>query len=149
MRYWWLWLAAIGCAGDKTATDTGATDSADADTDADSDADADTDTDADSDADTDVGCTALTDGTWDAGGAAFGMTMSMTVTMDVTGCSFTITDWDMQMGVLPDGGTVAGDQVSLTGSAYWETCTGTATTDGTSVSGVCSDDGAAFSLDAQ
>lgn len=147
MRHGWLWLAAMGCAGDKTTTDTGATDSSDADTDTDADTDVDTDT--DTDADTDVGCTALTDGRWDAGGAAFGMTMAMTVTMDVTGCSFTITDWDMQMGVMPDGGSVAGDQVTLSGSAYWDTCTGTAATDGTSVAGVCSDDGAAFTLDAQ
>ena len=98
--------------------------------------------------DTAPACVALVDGAWSGSGAAFGMRMGVTLTMDSEGCSFTLTDWDMDMGPIADAGTVADDQVTLSGpDSYWATCTGTATADGTSVDGLCADDGAAFALE--
>jgi len=94
------------------------------------------------------GCTALMDGAWVGSGAALGgMPMGVMVMMDVAGGSFTLTDWDMVMGELPDGGTVAGDQVTLMGTdPYWATCTGTVSAMGDAVVGVCADDGAGWDL---
>lgn len=91
-------------------------------------------------------CTSLVDGAWTLGGDALGMEMGATVTMDVAGCTFTISDWSMEMGSLPSGGSVSGAEVTLTGDDdYWATCTGTVSDDGTSVEGAC-DDGSAFSM---
>src|SRR5262245_43182502 len=89
-------------------------------------------------------CTALTSGTWTGDGAAMGMAMGVTLTFDEASCSFTLSDWTMAMDT-PTGGTVVGDEVTLGGSPYWESCTGTATAPN-AVSGVCNDDGADFSL---
>lgn len=93
-------------------------------------------------------CTALVDGDWTASGSAFGMAMGMTVAMDVEGCTFTIDDWSMAMGSLPDAGQVNMDEVGLSSAddSYWATCTGTVNEDGTEASGVCSGDGGAWSL---
>lgn len=96
--------------------------------------------------DTTPACQALTNGAWVGSGAAFGMAMGVTLTLDSDTCAFTLTDWDMVMGSLPDGGTVDGDTVTLSGDdAYWSTCVGEAT-GGTTIDGVCSEDGAAFTL---
>lgn len=105
-----------------------------------------TDTSA-ADTDTTPACQTLTDGTWTGSGAAFGMAMDVTLTLDGAACSFTLTDWDMVMGSLPDGGTIAEDTVTLAGTdAYWSTCVGEAT-GGTVIDGVCEEDGAAFSFE--
>ena len=118
-------LFAAGCTGNPEETDTSS---------------GDTDTDA-------AACQALTDGDWTGSGAAFGMAMGVSLTFNATGCAFTLTDWSMNMGSLPDSGTVEGDSVTLGGDdSYWATCVGEAT-GGTSIDGVCADDGAAFSLD--
>ena len=91
-----------------------------------------------------TGCTALSEGRWTGDGPAFGMEMGATLTLDVSGCSFTFSDWSMAMDV-PAGGTVAGDEVTLNGSAYWESCSGTATSsDAFTV--VCADDGASLEM---
>ncbi len=97
--------------------------------------------------DTTPTCQALTEGVWVADGAAFGMAMGVTLTLDASTCAFTLTNWSMIMGTLPDGGTIDGDTVTLTGSdPYWTTCSGEAV-GGTAIDGVCSDDGAAFTLE--
>jgi hypothetical protein len=108
------------------------------------------DSDAATDSDTDVaeeeGCTALTSGDWTGSGAALGMPMGVELEMDAESCTFELNNWSMEMGSLPDSGTVDGDQVTLGGDAYWETCAGTADSE-EGFSGVCSDDGAAFSFE--
>jgi hypothetical protein len=104
--------------------------------------DGDADTDTDTDTDTETGCTPLTEGPWTADGSCFGMVMSATLTVGTDGCSFTFSDWDMAMSV-PEGGTVAGSDIALTG-ANWDDCTGT--TDGTSMQGTCGD-GCAFTME--
>ena len=92
-------------------------------------------------------CTALEDGEWTFDGAAIGMLMGGTVTMDVAGCSFEISEWSMAMSDLPTGGEVVGDEVTLTGdSDYWASCTGKVNDEGTEVSGTCSEDDAAFTM---
>ena len=94
-------------------------------------------------------CTALEDGEWTFDGAAIGMTMGGTVKMDVTGCTFAISEWSMAMSDLPTGGEVVGDEVTLTGeSDYWSGCTGKVNADGTEVSGTCAEDDAAFAMTA-
>nr|MBA2320503.1 hypothetical protein [Deltaproteobacteria bacterium] len=89
----------------------------------------------------DQGCTAITEGDWTADGSCLGMMMSATLTVGTDGCSFEFSNWDMQMDV-PDGGTVSGSDVTLTGDG-WTDCTGT--TDGTSINGTCGD-GCAFDM---
>lgn len=81
-------------------------------------------------------CTAITEGPWDADGSCIGMLMHATVTVEADGCSFSFSDWDMAMTNLPSDGTVAGDEVTLTFPDKTD-CIGT--TDGTSITGVCSD----------
>lgn len=79
-------------------------------------------------ADTEVAaaCTVLNDGTWDASGTCFGMRMSSTLAFDADSCTFTLTEWDMEMGTPnPANGEVSGEEVSLKGEA-WSTCTATA-----------------------
>jgi hypothetical protein len=133
--YCWFWIVltvlAMSCGGPKDDSTGGETD---ADTDSDSDTDTDTDT------DTDAQCVALTEGHWDLGGGAFGMAMDADVAMDVKGCTFAFTNWNMAMSV-PDGGTIDGSDVALQGSGYWGTCTGTVKSP-TQAAGTCSDDGA-------
>jgi hypothetical protein len=121
----WMILAIVlaGCTGEET-TDTDGTDT-----------------------DVALACTALQSGAWTGAGAAFGMSMGVTLTADNDACTFTLTDWSMDMGD-PDAGTVAGDQVTLSGpDAYWSTCAGTVNSDGTAIEGICTDDDAAFALD--
>ena len=60
------------------------------------------------------------------------MFATLTTTGD-DGCTFELSDWSMAMSV-PEGGTVAGEDVVLTGP-YWDGCSGT--TDGSSISGGC------------
>lgn len=94
-------------------------------------------------------CTALEDGEWAFDGAAIGMAMGGTVTMDVDGCTFEISEWTMAMSDLPTGGEVVGDEVTLTGEdAYWSTCTGKVDSAGKAVSGACADDDAEFTMTA-
>jgi len=101
-----------------------------------------------SETDTDVepACVALTSGRWEGSGPAFGMAMGVDLTMDEADCSFTLTNWSMDMGPIADAGTVDGEEVTLAGpDDYWSSCTGTVE-DAGSVSGVCTEDGAAFEL---
>ncbi len=125
----WLWMSVgvmAGCAGE-----TGDSGDSDGDTDV---------------VDTSTACTELTSGRWEGSGAAFGMAMGVDLTMDAESCSFTLTNWSMDMGPIADAGAVDGDEVTLSGpDDYWATCVGTAESV-TLVSGVCSDDGAAFEL---
>lgn len=88
-------------------------------------------------------CTALADGTWSLGGAALGMAMTATVTMDPAACTFTFSEWSMAM-VVPDGGVVDGDTVTLTGEGF-DDCVGTIGEDG-GVEGTCGD-GDAFTME--
>jgi hypothetical protein len=87
-------------------------------------------------------CTALTSGEWSGGGSALGMTMGVTLTMDEAACTFTLTDWSMVMGDLPDQGSIDGDAVTMGSSSYWSGCTATVSS-ATQFSGAC-DDGASF-----
>lgn len=87
-------------------------------------------------------CVLLADGTYQASGSCFGMTMTVGLDMDDAACSFVLGDWSMNHGNSPEGGTVDEDQVSLAGGDF-DGCTGTI--DGATVSGVC-DDGCAWEL---
>lgn len=83
-------------------------------------------------------CDPMNDGEWSAIGPAFGMPMTTTVTFDVDACAFVAQDWSMVHSSQMTGGTVNGDEVTLTGNdAYWSSCVGTLV-DGASISGVCS-----------
>lgn len=122
MRGWLVAVAAlaVGCAGDGGSDGTDGTDGS---------------------------CVALQEGDWTTDGAAGGgMPMQATLTLGEDGCSFTFSDWNMAMTNLPAGGTVAGDQVTLSGDAYFETCTGTVNADGSAASGICDDDGAGWEM---
>lgn len=92
-------------------------------------------------------CTALVDGEWTMDGAAFGMEMIGVVTMDAAACSFTLGEWNMQMGSLPTGGTVRGDAVEFDGDEFWQKCSGTVSADGASITGAC-DDGSDLTMSA-
>lgn len=87
-------------------------------------------------------CETLADGSYEVRGSCFGMTMTVSVDMDDPACTFVLDDWSMDHGEQPDGGTVDGDQVSLSGEGF-EGCTGTV--DGDGVSGIC-EDGCAWEL---
>ena len=114
-------LGALGCS-DK-----------DADTSSD-ESDADTDSDTDTDTDTDS-CKPIKSGRWAAGGTAYGMSMYADVAVDAKACSFTFSNWNMGMSV-PEGGTMDGTDIELTGSTFWSTCTGGAKSP-TEAEGVC------------
>jgi hypothetical protein len=90
-------------------------------------------------------CVALVDGDWTIDGSAIGMPMGAVLTMDAEGCTFTFSDWSMEMNNLPAGGEVAGDQVTLTGGGITAGCVGTVNAEGTSAQGVC-DDGSDFTM---
>jgi hypothetical protein len=111
---------------------------------------ADADTDADSDTDTEIGCTRMLAGPWALDHAPTATTLGTapygTLSMDPAGCSFVFTEWDTPPDGLPTGGTVTDSDLVLSGSAYWESCTGTVTSDGIDASGTCAEDGEAFSL---
>jgi hypothetical protein len=87
-------------------------------------------------------CEVLTDGTYEARGSCFGMTMTVALDMDDAACSFVLDDWSMNHGDLPESGSIDGDQVTLAGPGF-DGCTGTV--DGDAVSGTC-DDGCAWEL---
>lgn len=139
MRTIGLVVFLVGCAGDGKDETSGDT----ADT---TDSPADTDT---TDTDVGLGCVNIGSGSWNADGSAFGAG-STTLTMDITTCSFTLTDWvATDTGTVADrpaSGTLVDAAVTLGGDAHWETCTGAATADGFSMSGTCSDDSTEFHL---
>lgn len=94
-------------------------------------------------------CVELPDGRWTAAGAAFGMPMEMTLTMNAAECRFTITEWDMVMGSLPDSGETTPGEVWLndtTGDAYWQSCHGTFDAGTGRVDGICDDDGSGWGM---
>ena len=99
---------------------------------------------ADTDADTDVtpACDTITEGSWDASGSCFGMSMSADLTLGEDGCSFTLDNWNMNMST-PDGGTISGSDVTMTGD-NWDDCTGTL--DGDQIEGTCTD-GCVFTME--
>lgn len=80
-------------------------------------------------------CTALAAGSWNVNGSCIGMLMSGEMTLDASGCSFTLGSWNMAMDV-PAGGTVAGDAVTFTGR-NWTGCTGTVAATGMRVDASC------------
>jgi hypothetical protein len=63
--------------------------------------------------------------------------MPMTGTVTVDGCALTFGSWNMQMSV-PAGATMAGDDVTFTGTG-WTDCTGTISSDGRTIDAGCSD----------
>jgi len=155
-----LTLFAFTLAACGSKDDAGGAVDADTDTDTDTDTDADTDTDTDSDTDTDVTdtdtdtvtdtdtdlpslCDPITDGRWTVDGPAFGMEMEVDLVSDYALCTFDLGNWSMQMGPMPEGGTIAADIITFDGNAYWQTCSGTLT-GGTEITGVCTGDGANF-----
>ena len=126
-------LGILASCSEKDGDSHGAHGEADADTDTDSDADGDTDT------DTDVSCEPIDEGRWTMGGTQFGMTMAADVAVDVAACAFAFSNWNMAMSV-PDGGTMNGTAIQLTGSDDWSTCTGVAES-ATEASGTCASGG--------
>jgi hypothetical protein len=76
-----------------------------------------------------------TDADWAMGGTAYGMAMNADVAVDVDACSFEFSDWNMGMSV-PEGGTMNGTDIQLTGSDFWSTCTGVAKSP-TEAEGLC------------
>jgi hypothetical protein len=93
-----------------------------------------------------VTCTPLVSGDWTIDGSAMGMPMGATVTMDAEGCTFSFSDWSMEMLSLPIGGSLDGSDLAMDGDAHWSSCAGTVNEDGTEVSGRCSDDGTEFTM---
>jgi hypothetical protein len=93
-------------------------------------------------------CAALTEGHWDMAGSAFGMSMDADLALSEDGCAFTFSGWNMNMDV-PDGGTIQGDTITLSGNGRreWAACSGTAE-DSSTVVGACSD-GATFEMNLQ
>lgn len=80
-------------------------------------------------------CTALAAGSWNVNGSCIGMMMSGELTLDASGCSFTLGSWNMAMDV-PAGGSVTGDAVTFTGR-NWAGCTGTVAATGRRVDASC------------
>src|SRR5687768_16197125 len=80
-------------------------------------------------------CEAPREGTWTASGACFGMSMTSDLKHGSDGCSFSLSNWNMEMSV-PAGGSVRGSTVKISGD-QWNGCTGT--TDGASIHGTCPD----------
>ena len=80
-------------------------------------------------------CTALTAGSWNVNGSCIGMLMTGEMTLDASGCSFTLGGWNMAMDI-PAGGTVEGDTVTFTGR-NWTGCTGTVASTGMRVDATC------------
>ena len=89
-------------------------------------------------------CVVLEDSHWTMNGSVFGMSMDADLTVSADGCSFSFSNWNMNMDV-PDGGFIEDDVVTLTGSGNrnWGECEGTATD--TEMAGQCSD-GATFTM---
>jgi len=80
-------------------------------------------------------CTALAAGSWNVNGSCIGMLMTGDMTLDASGCSFTLGGWNMAMDI-PAGGTVEGDTVTFTGLS-WTGCTGTVASTGLRVDATC------------
>jgi hypothetical protein len=139
-------VPAFAACGGKNASDG---DEGDADTDADSDTDTDTDP---------SGCQALTDGKWVIGGPVLDAQAACDLQFNATNCQFQLGNCEAQ-GIdtgyyyyyyyespdYPAGGLVVGDQATLAGSQFWNSCVGTVT-GGTQIAGVCSQNGANFQL---
>ncbi len=83
----------------------------------------------------DPACTALAAGSWNVNGSCIGMLMTGDMTLDASGCSFTLGGWNMAMDI-PAGGTVEGDTVTFTGRS-WTGCTGTVASTGLRVDATC------------
>lgn len=90
--------------------------------------------------DTPEPCEALSSGSYAASGTCFGM--EMTVTLEAVAeapadtCALQFSEWSMNHGDLPTGGTLTdGEEVSLAGTGF-EGCTGS-TQDGLRVEGLC------------
>ena len=72
--------------------------------------------------------------------------MTVALSMDPETCLFGLSDWNMDMGAMPDQGALDGAAVQLGGpTSYWSSCTGTAA-DARTIAGTCAEDGAAFEL---
>lgn len=95
----------------------------------------------------DGACAALAAGTWVTSGTCFDHEMEAEVSVSSDGCSFTFSNWSMDMD-MPVGGTVDGSDFTLSG-AGWEGCSGTVAEDGTSLTGSCPDEACAFSMGLQ
>src|SRR5262245_15721234 len=108
-----MWRAAILCSGVYACGDSEVTNTS---------PDPGLDAAENSDDDVTPTCVALTEGSWSASGTCFMMDMSATLTLTGDACTFDLTDWNMGMSV-PDGGTVAGEDVSFTGTD-WDDCAG-------------------------
>jgi hypothetical protein len=93
-------------------------------------------------------CTVLTSGDWVLNGTSIGHDMSGTLIFDEESCSFTLSDWNMDMDIAT-GGTIDGDTIQFVGDAAardWALCTGTVESE-SSASALCSDDGATITMD--
>jgi hypothetical protein len=72
------------------------------------------------------------------------MLLDASLTMDVTGCTFAFSDWNMGMDS-PSGGSVTGTTATFAGSSHWESCEGEI--DGSNgVSALCTDDSTSFTM---
>ena len=92
-------------------------------------------------------CVVLPDGDWTLQGTSLGHDMFGTLVFDVDACSFTLSDWQMQMDIAT-GGSIDGDEVTFGGDGTardWGQCTGTAEDENT-VRAQC-DDGATLTMD--
>jgi hypothetical protein len=92
--------------------------------------------------DTTQSCASVPSGTVQTSGSCFGMRMTATLTADAASCSFSLADWSMSHGNLPEGGAVTGTAVTLSGGDF-EGCTGSV--DAAAMSGIC-EDGCAWEL---
>jgi hypothetical protein len=127
----------LGCGGSAKQGDSGSSDAA-ADTD---DGGGDTD---------EAPCTVLTSGDWLLNGTSIGHEMFGTLAFDEDACTFTLSDWNMNMDIAT-GGTIAGDQLTFVGfvddpsARDWAQCSGTVES-ATSATAQC-DDGATITMD--
>lgn len=125
-----LTTTSLGCGGDAKQGDSGSSDAA-----------ADTD---------EAPCTVLTSGDWLLNGTSIGHEMFGTLAFDEDACTFTLSDWNMNMDIAT-GGTVVGDQVVFAGfvdnpsARDWAQCSGTVES-ATSATAQC-DDGATITMD--
>jgi hypothetical protein len=105
-------------------------------------------TDSAGDSDTDEPpCIILPSGAWTLNGTSIGHDMFGTLAFDEASCSFTLTDWNMQMDIAT-GGTIDGETVTFVGDEAardWAQCFGPAEDENT-VRAMC-DDGATLAMD--
>ena len=142
-------LISLTACGDKEETeDSGATDDGGDEADGGDDASGDEGgDDATGDDGSTDSCSPVSDGRWETTGACFGHPMDAQLSFDSSGCSFSFSDWSMDMD-LPTGGTVSGETVTLIGDS-WTSCSGTLNAEGTSITGICENSGCAFGLAVQ